>query len=149
MFEGKLTIEVPGLAAALEHLAAAIACREQTPPAAPVAAPVTHPAAPMGDPAPYPAPAAAVPTSGTAAPINPTQTPGCVPGPGPAPVAPPPSYTHDQVGKAGADLIAANPAKMQELMSLLQQFSVPAITALKPEQLGAFATALRGLGAKI
>ena len=32
MFEGKLTIEVPGLAAALEHLAAAIACREQTPP---------------------------------------------------------------------------------------------------------------------
>lgn len=145
MFEGKLTIEVPGLAAALEHLAAAIACREQTPPAAPVA----PPAAPMGDPAPYPAPAAAVPTSETAAPINPTQTPGCVPGPGPAPVAPPPSYTHEQVGKAGADLIAANPAKMQELMSLLQQFSVPAITALKPEQLGAFATALRGLGAKI
>lgn len=145
MFEGKLTIEVPGLAAALEHLAAAIACREQTPPAAPVA----PPAAPMGDPAPYPAPAAAVPTSETAAPINPTQTPGCVPGPGPAPVAPPPSYTHEQVGKAGADLIAANPAKMQELMSLLQQFSVPAITALKPEQLGAFATALRGLGAEI
>ena len=145
MFEGKLTIEVPGLAAALEHLAAAIACREQTPPAAPV----TPPAAPMGDHAPYPAPAAAVPTSGTAAPINPTQTPGCVPGPGPAPVAPPPSYTHEQVGKAGADLIAANPAKMQELMSLLQQFSVPAITALKPEQLGAFATALRGLGAEI
>lgn len=149
MFEGKLTIEVPGLAAALEHLAAAIACREHTPPAAPVAALVTPPAAPMGDPAPYPAPAAAVPTSGTTAPINPTQTPGCVPGPGPAPVAPPPSYTHDQVGKAGADLIAANPAKRQELMSLLQQFSVPAITALKPEQLGAFTTALRGLGAKI
>ena len=145
MFEGKLTIEVPGLAAALEHLAAAIACREQTPPAAPV----TPPAAPLGDPAPDPAPAAAVPTSETAAPINPTQTPGCVPGPGPAPVAPPPSYTHEQVGKAGADLIAANPAKMQELMSLLQQFSVPAITALKPEQLGAFATALRGLGAEI
>ena len=51
MFEGKLTIEVPGLAAALEHLAAAIACREQTPPAAPVAALVTPPAAPLGDPA--------------------------------------------------------------------------------------------------
>jgi hypothetical protein len=38
---------------------------------------------------------------------------------------------------------------MAELSALLQQFGVPAITELKPEQLGPFAIALRGLGARI
>ena len=66
-----------------------------------------------------------------------------------APVAAAPSYTLDQVGKAGADLIAAHPEKMQALRTLLQQFGVPAVQALKPDQIGAFATALRGLGAKL
>lgn len=157
MFEAKLTIEIPGLAAALEHLAAAITYRGQpvsaatdtlaqrraeygvtpagqTPPAAPVA-----PTAPGSAPAPgyAPGPASAAPA----------QAPGYTPGP--APTTPPPSFTHEQVGKAGADLIAANQAKMPDLLALLQQFGVPAITELKPEQLGPFATALRGLGAKI
>ena len=60
-----------------------------------------------------------------------------------------PAYTLEQVGRAGADLIAAQPEKMEALLDLLQQFEVPAVAALKPEQLGAFATALRGLGANL
>lgn len=60
-----------------------------------------------------------------------------------------PSYTLEQVAKAGADLIGQHPEKMTALMGLLQQFNVPAVQALKPDQLGAFATELRGLGASI
>lgn len=171
MFEGKLTIEIPGLAPALEHLAAAIAYRGQTVSAASdmlaqrraeyrvSPAPASDPAPASVTPPPSPAPgytSGPAPTGGYA--------PGYTPGPAPTPVTPPPapsytpgpvpttsapSYTHEQVGKAGADLIASNSAKMPDLLALLQQFSVPAITELKPEQLGPFATALRGLGAKI
>ena len=65
------------------------------------------------------------------------------------PVAEAPTFTVEQVGKAGADLIAANPGKMAELQALLAQFGAPCVTALKPEQLGPFATALRGLGANL
>lgn len=103
-----------------------------------------------------------------AVPVNPAPAPAPADGPSPAPVsaasqpaapvnaappvvptAPAPGFTLEQVGKAGADLIAANPAKMPELLGLLGQFGVQAITELKPEQIGSFATALRGLGAKL
>lgn len=47
------------------------------------------------------------------------------------------------------DLTASDPAKMGELQSLLAQYGVQAITQLPPAQYGAFATALRGLGARI
>lgn len=65
------------------------------------------------------------------------------------PLAPAPVISLEQVAKAGADLISGNPAKMQELVALLQRFGVPAVQALKPDQIGAFATELRGLGAQI
>ena len=39
--------------------------------------------------------------------------------------------------------------KQDELQKLLQTFGVPALPALPKEQYGAFATALRGLGARI
>lgn len=65
------------------------------------------------------------------------------------PVAPTPGYTAELVGNAGADLIAADPGKMGQLLGLLGQFGVQAITELTPDKLGPFATALRGLGAKI
>lgn len=98
----------------------------------------------------------APPVVPTAAPVAPVALPAATPvvpmsAPTVAavPVAPTPVITLDQVGKAGADLIAVNPAKMQELLGLLAQFGVQAITELKPEQVGPFATALRGLGAKI
>ena len=66
-----------------------------------------------------------------------------------APVAAAPTYTVEQIGKAGADLVSQDAAKMPELLALLQKYGVQAITQLKPEQLGAFATELRGLGAKL
>jgi len=48
---------------------------------------------------------------------------------------------------AGAALI--DTGKINELMGLLNNFGVQAVTHLKPEQLGAFATELRKLGAQI
>ena len=71
------------------------------------------------------------------------------PAPTAVPVAAAPAITLKQVAKAGADLISTAPAKMPELLALLKQYDVPAVNALKPEQVGPFATALRGLGAKI
>ncbi len=65
------------------------------------------------------------------------------------PVAEAPAFSVEQVSRAGADLIAANPAKKPELQALLGRFGVAYVGALKPEQTGAFATALRGLGANI
>lgn len=63
------------------------------------------------------------------------------------PVTAPPQYTVDQIMKAGATLMDAG--RVDDLMNLLHTFGVAAVTELKPEQTGAFATALRGLGAKI
>lgn len=67
----------------------------------------------------------------------------------PTAAAPAPSYTLEQLSKAGVDLTASDPAQMGELQSLLAQYGVQAITQLPPAQYGAFATALRGLGARI
>lgn len=101
---------------------------------APAPAPVSPVQAAAPSPAPSPAPAtASVPT---APPVMP-------------PVAPAPAYTMEQVGKAGADLVAANPGMMPTLMGLMQKYGVTMVTDLKPEQLGPFATELRALGGKI
>ena len=107
------------------------------------------PAAPMAGPTsafpsnPYPgqAPAAA---PGPVAPAAPTAAPAQATG---VPLAPAPQYTVDQIMQAGATLMDAG--KVNELMNLLHSFGVQAVMDLKPEQLGAFATAMRGLGAKI
>ena len=45
----------------------------------------------------------------------------------------------DQIAKAGAELAQAG--KMPQLMALLQQHGVQAVTQLRPEQYGEFATA--------
>ena len=94
-----------------------------------------------------PAPVAKAPTA-SAPPVIPPLA-AAAPVPTTVPVAAAPTITLEQVAKAGADLISSNPTKMPELLALLKQFGVPAVNALKPEQIGAFATALRGLGAKI
>ena len=118
---------------------------------APIPAPAVPPAA---------APAAPVapvnPTSASVPPVNPAPTPAVVaPVAGPQ-VTPPgnapavaPAYTAEQIGKAGADLVSQDAAKMPELLALLQKYGAQAITQLKPEQLGAFATELRRLGANL
>ena len=66
-----------------------------------------------------------------------------------APVAPAPTYTLEQVSRAGAELISDDSGKLPQLRELLQKYGVPAVSELKPEQLGSFATELRALGAQI
>ena len=48
---------------------------------------------------------------------------------------------------AGSTLMDAG--KINDLMNLLHTFGVQAVMDLKPEQLGAFATEMRALGATI
>lgn len=173
MMEMKIKIEVPDLAAAVEKLAAAITAtpniltpdtlRPQMPiPAAgpaptlpqtpgpdpavpPVAAPVAPaaPAVPVTPPAPVAAPAPPV-----VAPAGPAAPPAPAPAPAPVmPVAGAPTYTLDQISKAGAALVDAG--KMDPLLALLTKYGVQAITQLQPAQYGIFATELRALGAQI
>lgn len=93
-------------------------------------------------------PAASVPT---AAPVQ--QTPASVPVAQPAaPVqsAVPTSavsYTLDDLARAGMTLMDSG--RQSDLQGLLKTFGVEALPALPKEQYGAFATALRGMGAQI
>lgn len=140
MIEAKIIIEAPELSAALNNLASALggAKLSQTAPVAAaqsqtsVQTTVPTQAITPAQPAPMPAPVT------TAQPAQPT--PG-------VPLAEPPKYTVDQIMAAGATLMDAG--KVNELMNLLHSFGVQAVMDLKPEQLGAFATAMRELGAKI
>ena len=57
------------------------------------------------------------------------------------------SYTMDDLTKAAVMLMDSG--RQADLLNLLAQFGVEALPALPQEQYGAFATALRGLGAQI
>ena len=63
------------------------------------------------------------------------------------PLAKAPQFTVDQIMAAGAMLMDVG--KVKDLLNLLHSFGVQAVTELKPEQLGAFATEMRKLGAAI
>lgn len=166
MMEMKITVEAPDLAASILKLAEAIASGpdpallipdEPLPvsayPATPVAAPVSpapvNPtpgpapttAAPVAAPSPSPTPVTNAPTAGPT-----SAAPGNTPAPA-VPVTGAPAYTLDQISRAGASLVDAG--KMQQLLELLGRYGVQAVTQLKPEQYGAFATELRALGAQI
>ena len=141
MLEVKIIIEATELANAINNLAAAMGGAKH-----PISAQTAVPAAQTPAPA---AQAAAPATQQTAAPTAPapaSAAPMNYPAPG-VPLAQPPKYTVDQIMAAGAMLMDAG--KVNELMNLLHSFGVQAVMDLKPEQLGAFATALRELGAKI
>lgn len=56
-------------------------------------------------------------------------------------------YTIEQLQTAMASLVDAG--KMEEIRALLSGFGVPSIMGLQPDQYGALATALRGMGAQI
>lgn len=118
--------------------------------AAPAEAPEAVPAAvPTARAVPVTAPAAAVPvTAGPmAAPAAvPVSTPGSIPESQMVPTASA-EYTLDDLARAGMTLMDLG--KQDELQKLLQTFGVPALPALPKEQYGTFATALRGLGARI
>lgn len=148
MMEMKITVEAPDLAASILKLAEAIASGPD--PALlipdeplPVSAyPTTPaPAAPVVAPSPSPTPVTNAPTAGPT-----SAAPGNTPAPA-VPVAGAPTYTLDQISRAGASLVDAG--KMQQLLELLGRYGVQAVTQLKPEQYGAFATELRALGAQI
>lgn len=164
MLEMKIKIEadaavlkaIDKLTTALEKNAVNISVSQDAPaPVAPVAAPVT--------PAPMPPvtmpPATVVPTQPTPAPVA-TPTPAPAPAPvapaqtaaptNPAPAVPvttAPTYTLDQIAKAGASLVDAG--KMEQLLALLAKYGVQAVTQLQPDQYGVFATELRTLGAQL
>lgn len=150
MMEMKITVTMPDLAAAICKLAAAITppdINTLTPdelrgvPAPPVAAPAPAapvnptPAAPVAAPV---APTAPVPTEQPTAPV--AQAPAAVP-------VTAPTYTLDQIARAGASLVDAG--KMEQLLALLARYGVAAVTQLQPDQFGVFATELRALGAQI
>lgn len=143
MMEMKITVEAPDLAASILKLAEAIASGPDpdilTPDEPlPVA---SYPTAPAPAPTATPPVAAPAPTAGqtSAAPGN-TSAPT-------VPVTGAPTYTLDQISRAGASLVDAG--KMQQLLELLGRYGVQAVTQLQPEQYGAFATELRALGAQI
>ena len=108
-----------------------------TPVAAPVVVPPTTPApaqvAPASSPTPAPAPTPAIPSAAPASAV-PTGAP---------------TYSIDDIARAGAALAQQGPDKIAALTGLLQQFGLQAVTQLRPEQMGPFVTALRGLGAQI
>ncbi|MDR2024487.1 MAG: hypothetical protein LBQ71_14855 [Hungatella sp.] len=58
-----------------------------------------------------------------------------------------PSYSMDELTNAAVMLMDSG--RQADLLNLLAQFGVEALPALPREQYGAFATALRGLGAQI
>lgn len=123
----------------------------EAPVAVPATAPMSTPTpanptyAPAATPVPAPAPIPA-PTHTPPAPVSASYA---APTPQQPPVTRPASFTYEQIGKAGADLVAASPQMMPTLMALLQRYGVQLVTDLKPEHLGPFAGELRALGAKI
>ena len=146
MFEMKITIDItPALGNTLNRIADALsgAC-------API---VAFDGQSVGQA--EPAPVAQTPVAQTPVAQTPVAPVPAVPvaQPAPTPAVPvaqsAPTYTKEQVASAGAALIQARPETRDALIGLLTQFGVNAINNLPDEHLGAFATALRGLGANI
>lgn len=153
MFEFKFTLDAtPAFAALIRDLIGAVTPAADLGAAAPATpSPPVAAAAPVQPSAPVPATAAPVQPVALA-PVNPYPAPAApmaTSAPAAVPVAPAPSYTVEQVSKAGSELLSQQPQKMNELLALLASYGVQATTDLKPEQLGPFATALRGMGAKL
>ena len=125
MLEVKVTIVAPELTEAINNLAAAISGKAPQPP---ISESTSMPA----------------PNSPTPMPVAPVQPTTPIAG---VPLAGAPQFTVDQIMAAGATLMDAG--RVEDLMNLLHSFGVQAVMDLKPEQLGAFATEMRKLGAVI
>ena len=115
----------------------------------------TVPTAPVQNPAPtagVPAQAGAVPTNPAHASIPTTGVstqPASVPAAPASPTVPTATATYTADDLARAAMVLMDSGRQQELIGLLSQFGAASITELKPNQFGAFATALRGMGAQI
>lgn len=133
MFEIKVTVDIPSLVEAARIIAMGKTTAVEAKPerieeirnapvmAMPAAAPITPAPAPV----PTPAPVAA------------------------APVSPAPPIQRADVARAGAALLSQNPALQPQLVALLGEFKAQTVQDIPEDQLGAFATRLRGMGARI
>ena len=146
MLEVKVNVVItaPEVAGAINNLAAAISSKTLQEQSVPVVESQTSistlvPADPVSE-----APMQATPTQ-SQIPAVPVQQPA-TPIAG-VPLASAPQYSVDQIMTAGAALMDAG--KVDDLLNLLHSFGVQAVMDLKPEQLGAFATEMRKLGATI
>lgn len=158
MIEIKVTVEIPGIAEAINNLAQAIAEKKpvaveavaQEAPAVQVSAPVAPVAASVAPVAPVQPPVqtapASAPVAPTAASVTPTATVASAPAQQQAPTAAK-RITLDDLSLAGAKLVDAG--KMDALINALQNFGVAAITLLHEDQYASFADCLRSLGANI
>ena len=136
-------VEAPALVEAINNLAAAL---NKAPAAVP--APVDPPKqdTPAPDPAPAANPTAPAPVSSANA-LTPAATPTApANAAAPSPGAETKAVTFDDIVAAGSQLLDAG--RMNDLLNLLKNFGVQAITQLKPEQFSDVAVSLRGLGAK-
>lgn len=132
MLEIHVTIHCPELVEA-----AALLAKATTPATMPSSATASAPVA-------VAAPVAVTAPVVAAAPVAPAASP--MPA---APLAQPPQFTLEQISRAGAELITKNPGILPQVNALLGQFGVQTLDKLQPGQMGPFATALRGLGAKL
>lgn len=139
MFEAKITIDAPELAAAINNLAIAL---NNTTGAIIAAKAVSEVKVSTADPvvATAPAEVAQTPTAPEKEAAKATQ-------PKAEPAQPVKTYTIDDLSRAGAELI--DQGKMPKLIEILNKHGVQAITQLKPEQYGTVATELNALGAKL
>lgn len=78
---------------------------------------------------------------------GPTPPLSSAPAPAAVPVTGAPAYALEDIARAGAALVDAG--KMDALQGLLDRYGVRAVTQLRPEQYGAFATELRQLGGRL
>lgn len=153
MIDIHVNVHCPDLVTAAGLLAKALGKPQAIPPKAPQETPVQPQEAPTPTatqaptPAPQPQPTAPVTPQMTSAAAT---TGNVVPMPqqAQAPTAAP-AYTNQDLARAGAMLMQSNPALQPQLQALPAQFGVRSVMDLKPEQLAAFASALRQLGAKL
>lgn len=141
MFEAKVTIDAPELAAAINNLAAALKPPTRTLELFDGSVRLTEAAESSGvvD-CNTPAEVAQTPTAPEKEAAKATQ-------PKAEPAQPVKTYTIDDLSRAGAELI--DQGKMPKLIEILNKHGVQAITQLKPEQYGTVATELNALGAKL
>ena len=149
MFEINVTIHCPDLVAAAQLLAKCTGTAAPAPVVAPPA-PAVQATAPvqLQHPAVNPTTSASPTTLSTPSTISHSE-PAAATAPNSVPLAQAPTFTLAEISKAGADLIGANPGLLPKVNELLAQYGIQTLDKLKPDQFGAFATALRGLGAKI
>jgi hypothetical protein len=155
MIEIKVTVDIPGIAEAINNLAQAIAEKKpvaveavkQEAPVVQASAPIAPPVAPVAPVHPPVQTASApAPVAPAAVSVIPTATTASAPAQQQAPAAAK-RITLDDLSLAGAKLVDAG--KMDALINALQNFGVAAITLLHEDQYASFADCLRSMGANI